>query len=190
LKNVLAQSPFDWPRDRRANVALTKDIGVYALFLSEGATLPGLLSGEKGLLYIGLASGQDGFWGRCHFAGRTRNHSPRKSLAVLLMDELALAPVLIQKKSATWGLTPDSDARLTAWMHDSLEFAFEVCADPDRRETELVECYAPPLNLDKCAQSPQHQRISAARAQIMSRLRPLVGKGRARREFPLGLTSL
>jgi hypothetical protein len=129
--------------------------------------------GEDGLLYIGLAASRSGLKGRCHFNARTRNHSPRKSLAVLLMDELSLTPVLVAKPSSpdTWGLDAASDARLSAWMHAHLELAVEVCENPDARETELVGHHAPPLNLAKCVQTTQHQRISEARTKVMNSVR-------------------
>jgi hypothetical protein len=49
---------------------------------------------------------------------RTANHSPLKSLAVLLMDELSLRPILVTKphEKDTWGLDAASNARLTECM--------------------------------------------------------------------------
>lgn len=168
----MKQAPFEWRRGPRTSFSLGAEIGVYALFLREGAGLPGVEPSANGLIYIGLAANRIGLRGRCHFDARTRNHSPRKSLAVLLMEELSLTPVLITKpnSSDTWGLDGPSDARLSAWMHDNLELAIEVCPDPDDRETELVGRYAPPLNLKKCAQTSQHRRISQARADVMAEL--------------------
>jgi hypothetical protein len=163
----MTATPFDWPRGPRASFTLGTDKGVYALFLSEGAVLPELEVGEGGLLYIGLAAGERGFEGRDHFDARTANHSPRKSLAVLLMKELELKPTLVPKRNGrdTWGLDRPSDERLTKWMHSHLELALEIGQDPKGRETELVRAHAPPLNLTICDQQPQHQSISAAEAR-------------------------
>ena len=168
----MRQSPTEWRRGPRSTFSLGRDVGVYALFLRRGATLPGVNPGEDGLLYIGLAANRNGLRGRCHFDARTSNHSPRKSLAVLLMEELSLSTLLITKpnSSDTWGLDEPSDARLSAWMHTNLELAIEVCPDPDRRETELVGRYAPPLNLTKCVQTEQHRRISQLRTSVMAKL--------------------
>ena len=168
----MKQAPFEWRRGPRSNFSLGAETGVYALFLREGAVLPGVEPSTDGLIYIGLAANQNGLRGRCHFDARTRNHSPRKSLAVLLMEELSLTPVLIPKpnSSDTWGLDGPSDARLSAWMHANLELAIEVRPEPDGRETELVGRYAPPLNLTKCVQTEQHRRISQARAGVMAGL--------------------
>ncbi|WP_367305149.1 GIY-YIG nuclease family protein [Sphingomonas tagetis] len=145
------QGPFSWQRGPRSSFALGKEIGIYALFLRKGAALPGIESAPKGLIYIGLAANRNGLRGRCHFDARTRNHSPRKSLTVLLRKQLSLTPTLITKRNSsnTWGLDGPSDARLTAWMHANLELAVEPCLDPHGRETELVGRYAPPLNLTK-----------------------------------------
>jgi len=168
----MEQAPFDWPRGPRTSFTLGTEIGVYALFLRDGAVLPGTERSANGLIYIGLAANRNGLRGRCHFDARTRNHSPRKSLAVLLREQLSLTPVLITKpnSSDTWGLDGPSDARLTAWMHASLELAIEVCPDPDGRETELVSRHAPPLNLTKCVQTEQHRGILLARAAVMTEL--------------------
>jgi hypothetical protein len=158
---------------------------VYALFLRPGARLPGIETPAQRLLYIGLAANRAGLKGRCHFDARTRNHSPRKSLAVLLMDQLDLTPVLLLKPNSTdtWGLDAASDARLSAWMHRHLELAIEVCDKPDARETELVGAYAPPLNLTKCAQTAQHRQISAARARVLAALQQTPPPA-ARRSIP------
>jgi hypothetical protein len=134
--------------------------------------LPGIKVGQQQLLYIGLAANRKGLKGRCHFNARTRNHSPRKSLAVLLMDALGLVPVLVSKPNTadTWGLDATSDARLSQWMHDNIDLAVEICAHVDDRETELVYRYVPPLNLAKCVQTSTHRRISEARAAVLAGL--------------------
>lgn len=165
-------SPFEWKRGPRSSFSLRAEAGVYALFLREGAKLPSIKPSANGLIYIGLAAGQNGLRGRCHFHARTYNHSPRKSLAVLLMSELSLIPVLITKPNAsdTWGLDAPSDERLSEWMHAKLELAIEVCADPHSRETELVGRLTPPLNLTKCVQTEQHRWISQARVSLMAEL--------------------
>lgn len=168
----MRRSPFDWRRGPRASFFLSHEPGVYAIFLRNGSTIPSLQAGEHGLLYVGLAANKKGLKGRCHFNARTRNHSPRKSLAVLLMGALDLEPMLVTKPNSanTWGLERSSETKLSAWMHEHLELAVELCAEPDRFESELVGRYAPPLNLTKCRQGPQQRRILAARAEVIARL--------------------
>lgn len=165
-------SPLTWHRGPRSQFNLGHDHGLYALFLRNGAELKGITPGEEGLLYIGLAANRKGLKGRCHFNASTRNHSPRKSLAVLLMEKLTLEPVLVVKPASrnTWSLAPASEQRLTAWMLENLELATYHCSYPEPLETELIGRFAPPLNLAKCLQSAQHQRISAARADVLARL--------------------
>ena len=157
-------------RGPRSTFTLGTQPGVYALFLRNGAELPNITPAKDGLLYIGLAANRKGLLGRCHFAGQARNHSPRKSLAALLKDELNLVPVLITKPNSrdTWGLDANSEARLTAWMYENLDLAIEICAAPESRETELIARYAPPLNLTKCPKAAQHRLVSNARAAIMA----------------------
>jgi len=169
----MKQAPFEWRRGPRSSFSLGTEAGVYALFLRHGSELPGVAQCTNGLIYIGLAANRNGLRGRCHFDARTRNHSPRKSLAALLREELSLSAVLITKPNScdTWGLDAPSDARLSAWMKANLELAIEVCSDPHSRETELVRQYAPPLNLTKCVQTCQQRRISQARANILAELR-------------------
>jgi len=158
-----------WRRGPRSSFVLGSEPGVYALFLRKGSSLPQIAPGANGLVYIGLAANLKR---RCHFDAKTRNHSPRKSLAVLLMEELRLVPVLIPKPNSrdTWGLDAPSEARLSAWMHENLDLAVEPCADPDARETELVARHAPPLNLTKCPQTAQHRLISEGRSRVLAAL--------------------
>ena len=183
-------SPHEWRRGRRSTFTLGHEKGVYALFLRKGSTLPGMELGEQDLLYIGLAANRKGLKGRCHFNARTRNHSPRKSLAVLLMDVLDLVPVLVSKPTSgdTWGLDATSDARLSQWMHDNLDLAVEICADVEDRETELICRYAPPLNLAKCSQTLAHRCISETRAGLLAVLRgratPAIETGARRKRSP------
>ena len=166
-------SPLEsWRRGPRSSFVLEAEHGVYALFLRKGSTLPQITPGPNGLIYIGLAANRNGLKGRCHFNAQTRNHSPRKSLAVLLMEELQLVPTLITKPNSadTWGLDVVSEARLTDWMHHNLDLAVEPCRHPDARESELVARYAPPLNLTKCLQSDQHRGISDSRKRVQASL--------------------
>ena len=168
----MSLSPLSWPRAPRSQFNLGHEHGLYALFLREDAKLNGIATADGGLLYIGLAANSQGLKGRCHFNAATRNHSPRKSLAVLLMDELALEPILVVKPNArnTWGLTPSSEQQLTAWMHKNLEISIFPCRSPEPLETDLIGRFAPPLNLAKCKQTAGHRRISAARSAVLAKL--------------------
>ena len=154
---------FKAPRCLRSEVVPATVAGVYALFLANKSVIPDFSPGSEDLLYIGKASGGDGFVGRCHFTGKTLNHSPRKSLSVLLMDDLELE--VRGHGVRKWGLTLESDQRLSDWMMRNLCVAFFPLEAPETAEKKLIRHHAPPLNLRLCAQNMQHRRISALRSE-------------------------
>lgn len=158
----------------RASFNLDGSHGVYALFLREGSRLPGIVPGENGLLYIGKAAGSRGFEGRCHFNGASASHSPRRSLAALLIDQLNLVPMAVchpDGEYKSWKLTQTSEKVLDRWMHDNLLLAMEVREDAALYEQELIWAHCPPLNLRDCPQSEQHKRVSTARREVAVGLR-------------------
>lgn len=92
-----------------------------------------------------------------HFGtGKTGWSTVRRSLAVVLRDELRLASVprnaTLPVRPANYGLTPDGEERLTAWMKTHLTIAMWVkpvgiVLKPI--ETDVIKHWQPPLNLDK-----------------------------------------
>jgi GIY-YIG catalytic domain-containing protein len=106
---------------------------------------------------------------RTHFArGRTGSSTLRRSLAALLRDPLGLTAVprntARPDSSANFGLRPDGEDRLSAWMHEHLSLATWVKpegADLDAVETGVLRAWQPPLNLSKVA-TPS-ARLKAAR---------------------------
>jgi GIY-YIG catalytic domain len=163
MKDVL--DVMTWPRAERSKFNLGAENGLYAIFLRPGAHLPKIEPGVAGLIYIGKASGAKGLKGRCHFLGKTRNHSPRKSLAFLLREILTLAPELVRKPNCppTWTLETQSETRLTDWMIDNLLLAIAHEERPEPTERLLLHKYSPPLNLTGCLKSSTHQAISDGR---------------------------
>lgn len=132
------------------------------------------MPGENGPLYIGKAAGTRGFEGRCHFNGATASHSPRRSLAALLIDELNLEPKAVYHPDGeykSWKLTLSSEKILDKWMHENLIFANEVRDDAALYEQELIWAHCPPLNLRDCPQSEQHEKVSKARREVAQGLR-------------------
>ena len=161
-------------RAPRASFTLTAAHGVYALYLKPGGRLAALEPGENGLLYIGKAAGRTGFKGRCHFNGKSASHSPRRSLAALLVDDLDLIPKAVPHPDGeykTWGLTLPCERVLDAWMHTNLLFAIEPRHDAALYEQELISHHQPVLNLRDCPQSKQHERVSAARRRMADMVR-------------------
>lgn len=157
--------PYTWHRTGRNEIVLGREKGVYALFLCAGSILPGIRALDNGLIYVGKAEGQDGFHGRCHFNGRTYNHSPRKSLAVLLMNDLDLVPINQTGADGTfkWGLDKASDLRLSEWMYRNLMVA--LCSDPHPKwlESIILQQISPPLNLTECQKTPCIHHIEELR---------------------------
>ena len=158
----------------RASFKLNQSHGVYVLYLRKGSRLPGIVPGENGLLYIGKAAGKRGFEGRCHFNGATASHSPRRSLAALLIDELSLVPKTVNHPDGefkSWKLTLASEKALDAWMHKNLLVSIEPRDDAALYEQELIWAHCPPLNLRDCPQSEQHEQVSKARRKVSQGLR-------------------
>ncbi|MBF9044877.1 hypothetical protein HKCCE4037_16155 [Rhodobacterales bacterium HKCCE4037] len=141
--------------------------------------LGGLPPLREGLIYIGKAAGRRGLLGRCHFNGRTTNHSPRKSLAYLLKENLQLTPIYIpkSKSSATWGLDAESDERLSCWMHSNLLIAIRPCAAPEVAEKKLIAEFRPPLNLNAYTLTAESEAIKVGRKRMFKHVKNAAGAG-------------
>jgi hypothetical protein len=161
-----AVDPYSWRRRARAGMALPSASGVYALFLRESSALPDTVPLDEGLIYIGLGRN---LAKRCHFNGKTEGHSPRRSLAALLWKELGLHPEL--GANGNYKLSAVSEKRLDAWMHEHLLMAFETLEDIEVVEDALIKQLGPPLNLTKCAQSPQQKALKAKRKAMLEQAR-------------------
>lgn len=160
-------------RFRRNEVAPPRSVGLYALFLAQRGTLSGLALDAGTLLYIGKAENARGLHGRCHFNGKTASHSPRRSLAALLMDDLHLTPVPVLRSDGSYkrfGLTAESEKKLDAWMLKNVKIAYETCESPGADEKRLIAKHQPPLNLTDCPASPASRLVTAARREVDRRL--------------------
>ena len=96
-------------------------------------------------------------------------------MAALLLDGLKLVPKAVfhaDGEYKSWKLELPSEKVLDRWMHDNLLLAIEKRADAALFEQELISVHKPPLNLRDCAQSEQHQMVSAARRRVADMLRP------------------
>jgi len=155
--------PYLWLRKPRCEHTLPIASGVYALFLREGCSLADLVPVAGGLVYIGRGSS---LAKRCHFSGRTEGHSPRRSLAALLWQQLELEPVLAANGNCK--LTKTSEKRLDSWMHENLLMAFYTCDDCKMVEDVLIKRHQPPLNLTKSFLTPQHRAVGQLRKAMLS----------------------
>jgi hypothetical protein len=95
---------------------------------------------------------------RTHFAtGRTGSSTVRRSFAALLRNSLRLRGVprnpVRPKRPANFGLLPEGDERLTAWMRERLFLAYWAKPDTEVNlndiETAVIKRWQPPLNLVK-----------------------------------------
>ncbi|MGC5585637.1 GIY-YIG nuclease family protein [Ornithinimicrobium sp. W1665] len=124
-------------------------------------------------LYVGKAeSSLNGRDVGTHFAaGKTGSSTVRRSLAALLVDELALAatPRNVAKpdRSANFGLDDPSEHRLTSWMEQRLSlttWSKPEGTDLVKIETKVLHHLRPPLNLTH-VQEPR-VRLRAARRRM------------------------
>ena len=107
-----------------------------------------------------------------HFAvGKTGSSTVRRSLAALLVDELALVavPRNLAKPdgSANFGLDAASEGTLSRWMEQRLTLATwskPERANLDEIETAVVRQLRPPLNLDKVGEA--RTRLREARRRM------------------------
>ena len=164
-----------------AQVMAPRAAGLYAFYGDDQAwrdlDLTPVPGGQP--LYVGKA--ERSLNGRdvgTHFAsGKTGSSTVRRSLAALLVDTLELVPVprnlARPDGSANFGLTPESDARLSRWMEDRLRLATWTKPDGvwlDDLETEVVRTLRPPLNLDKVGQPRERLRVARKRMADRARL--------------------
>ena len=169
----------DWLRATNKQTTYPNTAGVYALFLNAGATIPGVRQGESGLVYVGLGQGARGLAARCHFKGKTAGHSPRRSLAALLADELRLRPIFIRKPSGstTFKLDKASEHLLDQWMEDHLCVALRRYDNPGDYERALIRHWEPPLNCDKkvCPLNAQQLFVLDRREMLKAHAARLTG---------------
>jgi hypothetical protein len=110
---------------------------------------------------------------RTHFGdGRTGSSTVRRSFAALLHDSLELRGIprnpARPERFANYGLAPDDDARLTAWMRKSLRIAVwptTAALALGAVEVAVLRRLQPPLNLKDVA-TPWAPMVKAARAEM------------------------
>jgi hypothetical protein len=139
-------------------------------------------------LYIGKA--EDSLRNRDlrdHFGdGRTGSSTVRRSFAALLRDRLSLRAMPRNPNKpayfASYGLSPDDDAKLTAWMREHLTIA--VWPSDGKRplaadEGDQLAQYLPPLNLAGVI-TEWSGSVSAARAEMAAEARAWTSKSSRR----------
>lgn len=128
--------------------------GVYAWFLNDAATLPGLPVSPNGVIYIGRSSDLADREIRQHLAdGGTPSSTLRRSLGALLKEALGLSAIprcknpRVDRDFVQFSFTDDGERSLTAWMHDNLKVGAVVRDDPSDYEPLLIDKMKPVLNL-------------------------------------------
>jgi len=155
--------------------------GLYAIFGDASVwTKLGLgLPPDTRPLYIGKAerslSGRD--IGQHFSDGKTGSSTVRRSIAALLHDDLGLRGIPRNPSRPAdfdrYGMSPDHDATLTAWMRGHLRIATWATTEPvvlADREREMVRSFEPPLNLT-IARTKWSADISAKRARMAEEAR-------------------
>ncbi|MDN4489262.1 hypothetical protein QQX13_00290 [Demequina sp. SYSU T00068] len=108
-------------------------------------------------------------------SGNTGWSTVRRSLAAILQAELGLVPAprnqTLPLRAANYGLTADSEERLTAWMVEHLSMSFWVWDGEGLGdvETRVIRHLEPPLNLVKSLHPSR--ALKAARARLAEQLR-------------------
>jgi hypothetical protein len=158
-----------------AVLLVPKEPGLYAFYGDDRAwaqlRLSPAFDGQP--LYVGKAerslNGRD--VGTHFAAGKTGSSTVRRSLAALLVDELALVavPRNLAKPdgSANFGLDVASEDSLSSWMEQRLSLATwrkQEGANLDETETAVVRRLRPPLNLDKVGEP--RSRLREARRHM------------------------
>src|SRR4051794_38178083 len=163
-----------------AVLLVPKEPGLYAFYGDDRAwaqlRLSPAFDGQP--LYVGKAerslNGRD--VGTHFAAGKTGSSTVRRSLAALLVDELALVAVprnLAQPDgSANFGLDAVSEGSLSSWMEQRLSLATwskPEGANLDAIETAVVRRLHPPLNLDKVGEPRKRLREARRRMTDIAR---------------------
>jgi hypothetical protein len=169
LKALTKKSPiFD------AETRVPADPGLYAIWGIEGVwTVLGLQGFDNRPLYVGKAErsllSRDV---RQHFGGGDTGHSTvRRSFAALLRARLELRGQPRNLKNpghyASYGLSSEHDAKLTAWMRENLELAVwgwpaANVAGLRALELRVIKQWQPAMNIQH-AETPWKARVKAGR---------------------------
>jgi hypothetical protein len=129
--------------------------------------------GALSLLYVGISPGRNGSRQTIrsrvvgnHLKGNVGSSTFRLALAALLMDELALRPMMRGTKIA---LEAPDNARLSQWQGEHLLLTWCPRELPWEIENDVIARLGPPLNSAGNAAHVFYPRVRAARAEFRSR---------------------
>lgn len=142
--------------------------GAYAVILANPDSMPTVVPGKRGALYVGITD--HGLDARNHFLHAHSGFSTlRRSLGALLKVALTLralprGPGSSKSNVRNYRFTDEGERALTAWMNDHLLLTqVAVEADLTALEDDLIVLLEPPLNL-KGWQNPQRDMVKRLRA--------------------------
>lgn len=142
--------------------------GAYAILLAHPDSLPTVLPGREGLLYVGMTD--QGLDARNHFQHAHSGFSTlRRSLGALLKEVLGLkaiprGPGSSKTNVRNYRFTDEGERTLTDWMNRNLLLTqVAVDADLSAFEDDLIALLEPPLNL-KGWPNPQRDMVKRLRA--------------------------
>ncbi len=163
-----------------AKPQLPKSGGIYAWWIAR-KRLIGVpannhpTDAELDLLYVGIApSGPtSGSTLRSrvvgnHMRGNIAASTLRRTLAALLIDELALKPIKTPTKVT---LPKAQNSQLSTWQQEHLRLTWHAVAQPWLFEAAVIAQLRPPLNLADNETHPFYKTLSAARRKLQDAAR-------------------
>jgi hypothetical protein len=100
---------------------------------------------------------------RQHVVGDTRGSNLRLTIAAILIEELALVPIVGRRRSCHFGI---GEQVLTRWIETQAVFAFTTCDDPLDVERGLVRQLPLPLNIEFKGNHPHATALRARRRDV------------------------
>ncbi len=128
--------------------------GLYAIFLEEGAVLPGVEPGSERLLYIGETESLLERLAETHFKkGQTALSPLRRTLGAILKEELGLLSIpptsaTKDKDPSLFRFRPADETRLTRWMARHLRVAAAAGPDLQDEAPRFIARHRPAVNVE------------------------------------------
>lgn len=158
-----------------AKPQLPKSDGLYAWWIVNNA-LAGVppnkhpTAAGHDLIYIGVAPSSEASASTLksrvvgnHMRGNIAVSPLRRTLAALLLDELALTPI---QNGAKVTLPRQQNTQLSHWQQQHLRLTWHTAPKPWLLEPAVITALAPPLNLADNTSHPFHETLSAARRKL------------------------
>jgi hypothetical protein len=130
---------------------------------------------ELDLLYVGIApsgpKSKSTLRSRVignHMRGNIAASTLRRTLAALLLDKLALTPIV---KASKVQLPKEQNAQLGEWLREHLRLTWHPAPEPWLLEHAVIKKLGPPLNLDANQNHAFYRTLSDARQKLQQAAR-------------------